>query len=148
MIIFHVEDMESYLLCTSFGLPGKGILHRRSIVQFDAKARTQLVTAATEFIYQNCINELLSCHPCGDCTFSNEIHLLCGNHVVNARDGVKHSSHLVVMELLFVDFGHGYVEDASNAAIKKHFNNFSSDQVSTPHRSRFIGMARKKRYLL
>ena len=80
--------------------------------------------------------------------FSNEIHLLCGNHVVNARDGVKHSSHLVVMELLFVDFCHGYVEAASNAAIKKHFNNFSSDQVSTPHRSRFIGMARKKRYLL
>ena len=38
--------------------------------------------------------------------FSDNIHLPCGDHVADARDGVEHSSHFVVVELLFADCGH------------------------------------------
>ena len=53
--------------------------------------------------------------------FPDEVHLPRGDHVADARDGVKHLPHFVVMESLFADFGHWFVEDASDAAMEKHF---------------------------
>ena len=52
--------------------------------------------------------------------FPDKVHLSCGNHVANARDGVEHFPYFVIMKSLFVDFGHQYVENASDAAMKKH----------------------------
>jgi hypothetical protein len=38
--------------------------------------------------------------------FSDKVHLSRGDHVANARDGVEHLSHFVVVEPLFTDCGH------------------------------------------
>ena len=38
--------------------------------------------------------------------FPDEVHLPCGDHVADARDGVKHLPHFVIMKPLFADFGH------------------------------------------
>ena len=51
---------------------------------------------------------------------TDEVHLSRSNHVANARDGIKHSSDFVVAESLFADFGHRYLEYASDATMKEH----------------------------
>ena len=38
--------------------------------------------------------------------FPDEVHLPRSDHVADARDGVKHLPHFVVMKSLFADFGH------------------------------------------
>ena len=38
--------------------------------------------------------------------FADKVHLLCGNHVADTRDGVEHFPHFVVVEVLFADLGH------------------------------------------
>ena len=49
--------------------------------------------------------------------FPNEVHLPRGDHVADARDGVKHPSYFVVVERLFANFGHRYLKDAADAAM-------------------------------
>ncbi len=45
----------------------------------------------------------------------------CGNHVAYTGDGVEHSSHFIVVESLFADSGHRYLEDALDASVEEHF---------------------------
>ena len=47
----------------------------------------------------------------------DKVHLPRSDHVADAGDGVKHSSHFVIVELLFADFGHQYLKDAADAAM-------------------------------
>ena len=49
--------------------------------------------------------------------FCDKVHLPRSDHVADAGDGVKHSSHFVIVELLFADFGHQYLKDAADAAM-------------------------------
>jgi hypothetical protein len=53
--------------------------------------------------------------------FPNKIHLSSRNHVSYAGDGVKHVVHFAIAQTLFLYFCHQDLEDASNAAVKKHF---------------------------
>ncbi len=47
----------------------------------------------------------------------DKVHLPRSDHVADAGDGVKHSSHFVIVELLFADFGHQYLKDAADATV-------------------------------
>jgi hypothetical protein len=80
----------------------------------------------------------------------NKIHLSSRNHVSYTGDGIKHVAHFAIVQTLFLHF---FVEMMRQMLRWRNTSNvsscnFCSDQVSTPHRSRFIEIALKTRYLL
>ena len=53
--------------------------------------------------------------------FPDEVHLSCGNHVSDTRNGIEHAAYFVVAKVLFSHVGHRDMQDASYAAVEEHF---------------------------
>jgi len=53
--------------------------------------------------------------------FSDEVHLLCCDHVTDARDVIEHPSNMFILDAFFVDSCDRDMKDSADAAVEEDF---------------------------